>query len=368
MFGNWLYLIKLAIIFDMRVLKIIPIIIFLFSLICSGQNDTNDKLFAETDLFEQTQLLPVKLKYSRKGLRKETNDSTYIESVLLYKMSDENWKSLDLQLRARGNFRRTSCYFTPLKLKIKKSDAKETIFKGHKKLKMVLPCLNENSKDDNVIKEYIIYKMYEVISPYYFNTRLLDIEFEDLKSKKSRMHELKGFLIEDDKVVAKRLNGKTSDRNFHPEGYDNLAAVRNAMFQFMIGNTDYSVSYQHNIKVMFIDKKYIPVPYDFDMAGFVNTSYSVVSQTRKVPLPIEKVTERYYMGYQRDYNLFEEIRQDFIAHKTDIISIINDHESYFDNKTSFNSAKAYIEEFYRIITDESEFKKSIYNPALKLED
>ena len=350
----------------MTVLKVITVIICSFALVGNSQNDTKGKLLVEKHLFEQTEILPVKLKYSRKFLRKETNDSTYIESNMAYKMSDGKWKSLELQLRARGNFRRSSCYFTPLKLKIKKSDAKETIFKGQKKLKMVLPCLNENSKDDNVIKEYLIYKMFEVISPYYFKTRLLDIEFEDTKSKKSRIHRLKGILIEDDKVVAKRFDGKISKRNFHPEGYDNLAAVRNAIFQYMIGNTDYSADYQHNMKMMFIDKKYIPVPYDFDMAGFVNTSYSVVSQIRKVSLPIEKVTERYYMGYQRDYKLFEEIRQGFIAHKKDMLSLINDHQSYFENKNSFKSALDYIKEFYRIITDESDFKKLIYGSALKL--
>ena len=44
------------------------------------------------------------------------------------------------------------------------------------------------------------------------------------------------------------------------------ASVRNAMFQYMIGNTDFSTAYQHNNKLLYIDKLIIPLPYDFDMS------------------------------------------------------------------------------------------------------
>jgi len=350
----------------MSILKFVSVILFSFSLIGAGQNvNQTETLLIEKRLFEQVDLLPIKLKYSRKNLKKETNDSTFMDSELAYKRTDGSWKSIHLKIRARGNFRKKNCYFTPLKLKIKKKEARESIFKGQKKLKLVLPCLNQTSKDDNVIKEYMIYKMYEVISPYYFSTRLVDIEYEDLKTRKSQLHQLKGVLIEDDETVAKRIEGKVSKRKFSPEGYDYLAAVRNAMFQFMVGNTDYSITIQHNTKAVFVDKKFIPVAYDFDMAGFVNTSYSVVSQTRKEKLPIEEVTERYYMGYQRDYKLFEQVRQEFITHKEDLLTLINAHESYFDNKGSFANARKYIQDFFRILANEVAFKKATYDRALK---
>ncbi len=348
-------------------LKLITVIFIAFSVVGLGQNiNPSDSLLEKKRLFEQMDLLPVRLKYSRKVLKKETNDSTFMDSELVYKMKNGDWKTLSLKIRARGNFRRKSCYFTPLKLKIKKKEAKETIFKGQKKMKMVLPCLNETSKDDNVIKEYLIYKMYEVVSPYSFRTRLLDIEYEDIKTRKSQLHQLKGILIEDDETVAKRLDGKIAKRTFSPKGYDDLVAIRLALFQYMIGNTDYSVTNLHNTKIVFVDKKFIPVPYDFDMAGFVNTSYSVVSQTRKQKLPIDEVTERYYMGYQRDYKLFEQVRQEFIAHKQNLVAIINAHKSYFENNKNYTTAKNYIEDFFRILANEALFKKSTYDSALEI--
>jgi hypothetical protein len=352
---------------NMSVLKLITVVFCTLSVVGLAQNvNPSDSLLEEKRLFEQNDLLPVKLKYSRKVLKKETNDSTFMDSELVYQMKNGDWKTLSLKIRARGNFRRKNCYFTPLKLKIKKKEAKETIFKGQKKLKMVLPCLNESSKDDNVIKEYVIYKMFEVISPYSFSTRLIDVEYEDTKVKKSKLYQLKGILIEDDETVAKRLDGKITKRTFSPEGYDDLAAIRLAMFQYMIGNTDYSVTKHHNVKVVFVDKKFIPVPYDFDLAGYVNTSYAIVSQTRKQNLPIEKVTERYYMGYQRDYKLFQQVRQEFIAHKQDLLAIINAHKSYFENNRNYTTAKNYIDDFFRILANEAVFKKSTYDRSLKI--
>ena len=35
----------------------------------------------------------------------------------------------------------------------------------------------------------------------------------------------------------------------------------------MIGNTDFSQAYSHNVKLLYIDEQMLPIPYDFDMAG-----------------------------------------------------------------------------------------------------
>ena len=105
----------------MSVLKLITVIFFTFSLVGISQNvNPTENLLEEKRLFEQIDLLPVKLKYSRKVLKKETNDSTFMDSDIVYKMKNGVWKTLSLKIRARGNFRRNKCYFTPLKLKIKK--------------------------------------------------------------------------------------------------------------------------------------------------------------------------------------------------------------------------------------------------------
>ena len=49
------------------------------------------------------------------------------------------------------------------------------------------------------------------------------------------------------------------------------------MFQYMIANTDWSTTFLHNAKLIQLNdtKKYIPLAYDFDMAGFVDAPYAV---------------------------------------------------------------------------------------------
>ena len=67
------------------------------------------------------------------------------------------------------------------------------------------------------------------------------------------------------------------------------------MFQYMIGNTDFSTAYQQTNK-LYIDKLIISLPYDFDMSGFINPSYAVVNET----LNIANIQQRKYRGFKRD--------------------------------------------------------------------
>ena len=80
-----------------------------------------------------------------KNVKKNTTDSTFIETDLNF-LNENKWNTIPVSLRARGNFRRAKCYFPPIKMKIKKSLSKNTVFKGNKSLKLVLPCRTEDEK------------------------------------------------------------------------------------------------------------------------------------------------------------------------------------------------------------------------------
>ena len=103
------------------------------------------------DVFSEETILPIKMAYSMKDIRKETNDSTYIDSEMEYQLKDGTWKTLPVELRRRGNNRLKNCFFPPLKVKVKKSVTKNTPFEGHKNFKIVFPCLLEKDNNDNVI-------------------------------------------------------------------------------------------------------------------------------------------------------------------------------------------------------------------------
>ncbi|WP_299162095.1 hypothetical protein [uncultured Eudoraea sp.] len=316
-----------------------------------------------TELFLKNDALPVKLSYSNKVLRKETNDSTYIDSEIGYMTSDESWKTLEVKIRARGNYRRENCYFPPVKMKIKKSVSAGTLFEGNKKLKLVLPCVLQKDYNDKVVKEYMAYKLYELISPYHFKTRLLHIDFTDEKGQKVKTYTVKGFFIEDIDEVKDRCNGKQITRSIHPLEQDDLCSVRNDFFQFMIGNTDYSSAYRHNEKLLFVDNNIMPVPYDFDMSGLVDASYAVVSQVQGEVLSITDVTQRLYRGFKRDPATYQNVRNEFLNNKSKIMTVVNDLESSFDDPKEFATARRFISDFFDVLANDNSYRKEILNVA-----
>ncbi len=266
-------------------------------------------------------------------------------------------------VRRRGNYRLKNCYFPPITVKLKKKDTKNTPFEGHKKLKLVMPCLLQKDKNDNVIKEYLAYKLFEVMSPYHFKTRLVDITFEESKGRKIKSHLIKGILIEDDRSVAKRFDAKVYKRYSHPLNHEPVASVKNAIFQYMIGNTDFSQAYLHNMKVIFVNNSMIPLPYDFDMSGLVNCSYAVVSEIQGESLGMTSVTERKYRGFVRDEKIFSQVQKEILSEKTNMISILNNHEKYFESPKEYSVAKEYILSFLAILSDDKKFKKEIIDSA-----
>lgn len=299
------------------------------------------------------------MKYSQKNLKKNTKDSIYTISDITYKKEDGTWVTVNVELKARGNFRREKCYFPPVMIKIKKSDGAGTVFEGHTKLKLVLPCLKSKHSNDDVIKEYIAYKLFEVISQYSFKTRMLQIDFDDTNDNKDENYSLIGFLIEDDKVLVAREGANQIKRFVHPLSQDAIFSIRNDLFQYMIGNVDFSTGYQHNSKLIFIDSKIIPIPYDFDMSGFVDPSYGVLPEMEGKPLGISDIKQRLYRGFKRDEDSFQSVRQEFLVNKDKILDTMKSFEEVFTNPKEYKRAENYILSFFKVIENDNIFQNEV---------
>lgn len=313
--------------------------------------------------FETQSPLAVKLRYSVEELLEESNDSTYIHCQFSY--FDEVWMNVEAEIRVRGGFRRTYCFFTPLKLKIPKEKAVGTIFEQSPKTKLVLPCLKSKKADDNLLKELMGYKIFEVLSPYHFKTRLLEVELERTRKNKSETFSLMGFMIQDDESFSRMNNAREIERFMDYQAQDETYRVVNALFQYMIGNTDFSTVYLHNEKIFYIGDMIVPVPYDFDMSGLVDASYAVVSQVRNEVLPIDHVTKRLYRGFEADQKTLEEVRSLFLQKEKEVFAAIESLESYFQDPKEYDLAREYIEGFYEILRDDKKFRKRIADKGRK---
>ena len=210
-------------------------ILILFNSPLMAQN-----FFNYDSLFIDQKPLKIRLNYSNSNLNKKTNDSTLMKTKLFFTHGNIN-KDIEVSLRARGNFRRKHCYFTPVKIKIKKRDASNTIFSDNRTLKLVLPCKNDRDKNDNILKEFIAYKIYEIISPFYFKTRRLEINYTDQKRKNQKNFNLVGFFVEDDDKVARRFDSKIIKRKISPLAMDDFNSVNLSFFNFLVCCVYYSV-------------------------------------------------------------------------------------------------------------------------------
>ena len=332
--------------------------LLLLSVVCcllsfSGFSQKSDV----TPLFQSTSPIEVKLSFAIKEVKKITADSIYTGTMLSYKNDQGTWDSLKVDLRARGNFRRNNCFFPPIRLKMKKKDTEGSLFSGNKDLKLVVPCQTAKTSNDLILKEYIAYKLYEIVTPYVFNTRLVNLTLIDQSGKQPKSYEVKAFFIEDDGLVAKRFEAKmVKDVQLHPMRLQDTVSTIHDFFAFMISNTDWSSTAQHNIKVMQLNNKdYIPLAYDFDMSGLVNAPYS---QVREI-LEISSVQERIYRGFCRAESLFEYVRNKYLNHETEIMNVFNSEEVADMNPKDLDKAKKYIGEFFTILKNDKSFNDKI---------
>ena len=336
----------------------IPLLIGTTIFILLHSSTRAQNFFKYDSLFIDQKPLKIRLNYSNKNLNKNTNDSTLMKTKLFFIQENKN-KEIDVLLRARGNFRRKHCYFTPVKIKIKKKDASNTIFSDNRTLKLVLPCKNERDKNDNILKEFIAYKIYEIISPFYFKTRRLEINYTDQKRKNQKNFNLIGFFIEDDDKVAKRFEGKIVERKISPLAMDDFISVKLSFFNFLIGNTDFSSAHQHNGKLLFYEKKIIPIPYDFDLTGWVKPKYGL-GITNRLGYSFE---DRNYIGFKRGKSLYSKVRNHYLSLKEKIFKTVKLYQSEFEYKNSYNLMMNYLKEFYEILEDDKLYNNFIVSEA-----
>jgi hypothetical protein len=197
-----------------------------------------------------------------------------------------------------------------------------------------------------VFKEYIAYKLFNLVTPYSFKTRLVKINYIDINNP-GKIVTAYGILIENEDKLAERTNSVViNSKNLTQKNMITVDMLRVALFNYMIGNTDWAVPTQHNVKVLKnldlqIDKA-IPVAYDFDYSGFVNTVYAAPSDQ----LPIKTVLERYYLGICIDQKELDPVIEEFGELKDQLLGTINEFE--YLSTGSKKQAVNYINGFYNM--------------------
>lgn len=318
-------------------------------------------------LFQEKE--PVRLTLVTDMLALENDKSEnpeYISGMLLHHISDYKFDAFDLKVKARGNTRRVTglCDFPPLKFNFKKNQLKNTIFDGVDKLKLVSQCRQEEGFREYLLEEYLLYNTYNILTENSYKTRLVIIEIKDFQLRVPSKS-MTGFFIEDEKSLAKRIEAKEyEDRIYSQDSCENEAVDVLSMFQFMIGNTDWYINTRHNIDVFETkdDKSLIPVAFDFDFAGVINTPYAVPSKQ----IPISRVTQRYFKGSCNEPEAFHPVIELFNSKKDEIYALYNSFELL--PAATIKKSLKYYSKFYKIINNpalaESSFDSACKGPYI----
>ncbi len=328
------------------------------------QQDTSDliiyTLFPKADPFQSSELIRIDLEFNMRKFLREKYEDKYHPALLRYTRIDDSVVEKSIRIQARGEFRRKHCNFPPIKLSFKKTEFEEEYMNDITSLKLVTHCKASEVYQQYILKEYLVYRMFNILTDNSYRVRLFEVEYKD--SENRMKSELKyGFLIESHGHLAKRLDVKRLERRGIPAWMtDPYQANLMAFFQYMIGNPDWAVASLHNIRLYQSGDDEVPnpisIPYDFDYCGMVNAYYAIPDER----LEIESVKERVYKGFclesDKDY---EEYARIFIEHKTALFSVIENFE-LLDKKHKKEMLK-YLDEFFGII----EHPQSLQNEIIQ---
>lgn len=314
---------------------------------------------SKVQFFQEDKLVIVDLSTDLKTLVSQKKTETWQPANITFHFPDSSVIKEDIKLTARGEFRRTECFVPSIKLNFKNASSPKLAKLG--KLKLVVGCGTRTNDEKLILKEFLVYKMYNLLTDMSFRVRLLRINYDDTRDK-IKSYSQYGFLIEDVDQMAKRNKCKEVDKpSFNTEKTDRQQMTLLALFQYMVGNTDWAVPNYHNIKLMRIatDSISFPyaVPYDFDFAGAVDAPYAIPDENLK----IATVKQRVYRGFPRTMDELESTL-DIFRKKSEAIKklVLN-----FDllPKKDREQMLDYLDEFYETIDSKSVVRRVFIDDA-----
>jgi len=173
-----------------------------------SQKDTIPDLYAVEDtlqdnlgLFEKTEVLNLSLRFDITQYTRKKPKEEYLDAILTYHINDKDSVNKNIRIKSRGEFRNEFCTFPPIMINLKKAENRREDMKKIEKVKLVTHCRADN--EDNLLKEYLIYKLYNVLTDVSFRARLVRIDYINT-AKKNKTVTPFGFLIEPMNVFAER--------------------------------------------------------------------------------------------------------------------------------------------------------------------
>lgn len=326
----------------------------------TGKGRASGNLEKPVRVFESEATMAVTIRAPWRELGRNKREKRY-PATLAYVDAAGQTHTLELTVERRGVTRQEVCSFPPIKLRFDKQAIKATPFRGSASIKLVTHCDKGERWKAYPVIEMLAYRINNLLTDFSFRVRPLSIIYVDSRNDAADAPRF-GFIIEDDDDLAKRhdlerlesaptrlsqLSGRTSGLN--------------ALFQYMIGNTDWSMlggpstRCCHNT-VLLGSKTLVDihaVPYDFDSAGLVDAHYAAPSEK----LSISEVSERVYRGLCLHNDQLEGLKIEFLQKEAAILDLIRS-EARLD-PSSRRKAHDYLLSFFDMLRDPAAFESNV---------
>ncbi len=280
--------------------------------------------------------------------RDKADKAPWRGATISFTGSDGKPATVPVKARTRGIWRLKNCQFPPVRLNLAKVVVKNTPLEGLDKPKLVNFCRDTDMFEKYILQEYQLYRVHNILTPYSHRARLLRLTYADSGSGKVHAKRY-AFLIEEPEALAKRVGGKIiEEKGASASDLDDYHSALLGVFEFMIANTDFSIGGLHNVELLARDEgTLIPMAYDFDYSGAVNTHYAVPDPK----LNMVGVRQRLYRGYCTEPAAMQNVLALFRSKKDAIYALYRDDIGKLLPEKIVRETLEYFDEFYRVIND-----------------
>lgn len=326
----------------------------------------------QAPLFDSHEVLDVTIPLHFKDLCRPREDEKcdFTATTLNYLDAGGDSVELPVEVKVRGGWRSLTqnCSAPLLWIRFDDVQTPGTLFAGQAMLPLTTHCGQgfsleaiktrppKSDWEQYLLKEYLAHRIYELFTEFSLRTRLVRIHYPDPDRPSRIVHNYAFFTEHFDSMAARNDSVRLDRGSFDYIRLDNGTADVLALFQYMIGNTDWSIVRQRNtILLQKQDGTQVPAPYDFDMSGLVNAHYAGPPPG----LPIDCVQDRYYLGFCHPDPHWEELFEQFKSQQDRVFDLLSETPG-LDSDT-LESSEKFLQGFFRKLDSESARKKSIVN-------
>jgi len=329
---------------------LLGLLVLFLPLAGAGQKSTRVKTIFEHLAKEEAVKLEIDLDLTT-ILENRKKDQYYPASL-----TTSDGKTFRIEVKPRGKYRRRIAEIPPLKLKFKKKDLVAQGFDTLNEIKLVLPAYDTNLGDELVIKEYLAYRMFEHLTSASVRARLIRLNIHDTHVEQSR--KVYAIMVEDEEETAARMKGQlVEEYGILPDSLIMNQAALVAVFEYMIGNTDWEIAMMRNVRLIKSPEtgKVLVVPYDFDFSGLVSAPYATPSSDSG----LKNVRDRFMMASGIKTEQLKRAIKIILSAKDDLYDICR---SKHLSRASSDEVINYLESFFQQIEEKDEVPKMFKMP------